>query len=227
MPVRSRSVAVGRRIAAENRAFPYAIAEQGVPLQVDALNGGFAAISYHGPPFCMAVDGYGSAFWYTGSGWSSAVIDYQSGILIRGVSCPAVSMCVAVDNGGQALTYNGHSWSAPAVADKYGRLMSVSCASRSYCAAVADSGDITIYNGSTWTLHTPPTPTTTYLSETVSCPAANLCLAGFSGDIYSFAGGKWKLLARKGAQQQLAGLSCPAVKFCLAVSDQGYAIKGT
>ena len=94
--------------------------------------------------FCVAVDGYGNAFTYNGSTWSSPK-SIDAGNTLESVSCPTASFCAAVDYSGNAFTYNGSTWSSPKSIDAGVPLYSVSCASASFCAAVDKEGNLFTY----------------------------------------------------------------------------------
>jgi hypothetical protein len=200
----------------------------------------------------VAVDGVGNAVTTTAptSGWTVARIDtsitepspYGGGPgLLRGVSCPAVSLCVAVDSVGNlvasgAPTGGSGAWAVIHIDNNsdYGctaggltcqaPLMGISCPTVSLCAAVDFTGNV---------LQTPtPVAPTPWPSEpaggggplslwSVSCPTTGFCAAvdGIGGDVIT-----WNPSAGPGvAVHRLPiaafGIWCSSASLCLASGE--------
>ncbi len=93
--------------------------------------------------FCAAVDGYGNAVLYNGSGWSRTTgIDPSTDI--TGVSCVSSSFCMAVDANGDYLTYNGSTWTSPK-GFASNQVAGVSCLNTTWCMAVDTNGDAWVW----------------------------------------------------------------------------------
>jgi hypothetical protein len=115
----------------------------------------------------------------------SAPVAIDSGAVIKGVSCPSVSLCVAVDNHGNILTTTeptggAGAWTSVNVTETAG-FIALTCPSTSLCVALDGAGEV-------WTSTNPaggakawsPANVTEGLgfggSATVSCASTSLCV---------------------------------------------------
>jgi hypothetical protein len=187
-----------------------------VPLgrPADAQSFALLAVSCAAEKTCMAVgvseDQSGAttplAEEWDGVSWSVSGIDEQSGVILRGVSCPTANWCAAIGERGSgapppavAETWDGAGWTertipAPPGSQAYA-LRGISCTSQSHCIAVGDYTDETgsghalaeDWDGSTWTEGDALAPQ----------------LGGASGD----------------ANSELRSISCASPSACVAVGE--------
>jgi sugar lactone lactonase YvrE/putative hemolysin len=136
-----------------------------------------------------------------------------------------------------AEAWNGSTWSAQSSPNnsekKFNGLAGVACSSTSACSAVGSAGpssswaDGTVtsgarYNGSAWSTQTTfgLTPKTEVKLETVSCPAATMCMAAgrdnYSGSALSeiWNGSGWSVTNR--IIGTIESISCPSATWCMA-----------
>lgn len=196
---------------------------------VDPSQGDPTAISCASASFCMAVDGLGSAFQHTASGWSAGakVIPRGTPTLpsLVAVSCaPAQQWCVAVGRSGTAAVFNGTSWTHTTISGSP-NLVGVSCVSATFCVAVADGSANQAYafDGAAWTALSASTDT--YPLTSVSCPSKTLCVLGDTHDqVLSFNGMTWgspiSVVGSIGTVP-VAAISCPLTMFCMEVDQNG------
>jgi hypothetical protein len=52
-------------------------------------------------------------------------------------------------------------------------------------------------------------------------------IGGANGKIYAYASGHLTVSDRVGPQQRIQGLSCPTIRFCVAVTSEGFGLAGT
>ena len=106
-----------------------------------------SAVSCSGPHFCAALDDFGEAFAWSGTGWSRPH-GFDSNLLAGSdaVSCPSKTACTAVDDNGFATRWTGHRWSRKRRIDR-GRagLSDVSCATGRFCVAVDVRGHALVF----------------------------------------------------------------------------------
>lgn len=97
-----------------------------------------SAVSCSGRRFCAALDNFGEAFTWAGSGWSRPH-GFDRNLLdgSDAVSCRARTACVAVDDNGFATSWNGSTWSVKHRIDSgQAGLIDVSCGAARFCVAV-------------------------------------------------------------------------------------------
>ncbi|MCL4449640.1 MAG: IPT/TIG domain-containing protein [Actinobacteria bacterium] len=115
------------------------------PRQTPTILTSWDSISCSSASFCLAVDGFGNAFEWNGSIWSSN-INIDSNHQLLSVSCPSAMFCVAVDNVGNAFMFNGQNWSSGIDIDTNIMLTAVSCSSAGFCIALDIQGNYSIYS---------------------------------------------------------------------------------
>ena len=178
--------------------------------------------------FCVAVDGFGTALYYDGSGWSATPNDWGS---VNSISCTNPSFCVSV-RGGVSI-WNGSEWTRPQVYGTTSSLNSVSCPTVTFCAAVDSTGQAIEYNGSTWagpqnlesvssSLFGGPSLTG------VSCTSASFCIAvDTTGKAFTWNGTAWSAGVEADPGHAFTAISCSAQTVCTATDKQGYALTHT
>ncbi|MDQ6807316.1 MAG: hypothetical protein M3065_20710 [Actinomycetota bacterium] len=182
---------------------------------VDGVNP-LTAVSCPSAAMCVAVDGQGNAAATSApsgpaSAWTVAPVDtsitepspYGGGPnLLRGISCPSVSLCLAVDSVGN-VAYSG----APTGGAAAWALMHIDNGSDYACAAGG--------------------PTCQAPLMGVACPASALCGAvDFAGNLLQTTTptvpSAWpSQAATGGGPQSLWSLSCPTTSFCATVDGTG------
>jgi hypothetical protein len=157
--------------------------------------------------------------------WSAAATVNDPDGKLLSVSCGSASFCVAADNHGYVMTWNGTSWSAPVLVDDDTTpgpaLYSLSCSSASFCMAADNIGQALVFNGATWFLDTSPIfPGSNALPAQVSCKSAKFCMAVRGGYAVSWNGRAFSAPVNVVAPvYDFTSVSCPAVGFCVAVSN--------
>jgi lysophospholipase L1-like esterase len=201
------------------------------------------SVSCPSPTFCMAVAevyGGGASFTWNGASWARhdvVAFDSYEGqdYFLVSVSCTSASFCIALDDSGHAFSWNGTSWSGPTAIDpNIGTQMpdfppSVSCTSATFCMELGDSGTA-VWNGTSWSAPSRKNPGAGY-PLSVSCASASLCVAltGYFGLYAStWTGLSWSAateIARDRYSPTIASVSCRSTSFCMAVDEQGDAIR--
>jgi hypothetical protein len=155
---------------------------------------------------------------------------------LTGTSCPVAGTCIAVGaytrggaQVGLAEQWNGSTWTSLPTPAGFPALQSVSCAGATACMAVGDMGAggstspvAEQWNGSTWTGETIPVPAAGSSGATltsISCPAANACVAvgsaGGGGASAVWNGSSWT--AEPTGAAPLSAVSCASASDCEAV----------
>jgi hypothetical protein len=182
---------------------------------------GLQALACGTGAFCVAVDGVGDAYFYTGS-WSSAVNAWGGP---SDISCVSFTFCMATIGG--TAEWNGQLWSQPDDVDTSGQLDAVSCAGPSFCVAADTSGNILAWNGSSWSVPQPVDPATSGAVggnelTSVSCVGSTFCVAVDSGGrALTFDGTTWSKPADIDGTTGLVAVSCATTSFCLAIDHRG------
>jgi hypothetical protein len=225
---------------------------------VDATNS-LTGVSCPSPTLCVAVDGQGNvastATPSAPSTWAVAHVDtsitepspYGGGPgLLRGISCPSVSLCLAVDSVGNVVASGAPAGGAGAWGlihidnnSDYGctaggltcqaPLMGVSCPMPSLCGAVDFTGNVLQTT-------TPVTPAAWPSQPTggggprslwsVSCPTTILCATvdGAGGDVITWNPAAGSRLTTHRLPVDAYGVWCTSASLCLA---SGESAKGT
>ncbi len=188
---------------------------------------------------------------WNGSSWSSVSFPIpvgSNGSAIEAISCTSSTACVAVGrysgSKGEAFEantlierWNGSEWTivpSPNVeGNAFSRLWGVSCTSATSCLAVGSTNKtlgsalsplVQKWDGSKWTIVSAPTPPGGSGSlQSVSCPAANFCMAsGAGGENLAFAaswdGVGWKAQG-SGLPNGLRSISCATQSSCELVGS--------
>lgn len=163
----------------------------------------------------------------------------------QAVSCVSAKSCVTVGemfgSGNQfafAETWNGTAWKmtgVPEPANTISNLTGVSCTSPKFCVAVDAYNPhalVQSWNGQVWRIVKVPAAASTGPSlSAVTCLTAKFCVATgthypnpkhFSAMALSWHGSSWKSTSVPPpgpGYANLASVSCPAVKSCLAVGE--------
>jgi hypothetical protein len=202
---------------------------------------------------------------WSGTSWVVETTPAPTGAVsahLLGVSCPSADACVAVGSyevkSGLiyplAESWNGSKWAAQSVPYPKGSpqnsLAAVVCISSSSCVAVGTQATARVvfyslgeeWNGSKWTVEATPSPANaadTSLSS-VSCPAADFCLAVgnygnnqgatlASSEVWN--GKKWAAESTPNpsgtSDTSLSGVSCLSAKVCVAVGGYLPSKKGS
>jgi hypothetical protein len=194
-----------------------------------------AALSCLGTAFCVAAgitgaDDDGTVSRYDGEAWTTVPLGPTQGDFIA-ISCASPTFCAALDTHGKVVTGSGTTWSAPIdIGD--GTWSDVSCGSPSHCVAVGSlasstdgdpTGVVSVLDGTTWSAPTPVAGT--HYLQSVSCPAADYCMAiAFvllndpEGVFTIFDGAGWSTPAPFGVPW-LSDVSCAARGRCTALGD--------
>jgi hypothetical protein len=181
---------------------------------IDGANA-FTGVACPSAAMCVAVDGQGNVAATgapsTPASWTVARVDtsvtepspYGGGpTLLRGISCPSVSLCVAVDSVGDVIASG-----APTAGPGAWELIHIDNNSDYGCA------------GGGLTCQAP--------LMGISCPTASLCAAAdFTGNVLEAtsptAPAPWASQpAAGGGPQSLWSLSCPSASFCATVDGAG------
>ncbi len=213
-----------------------------------ATAAGFSGVSCVRAMTCMAVGrfitGTGSsqqihplAESWDGSTWTLLTAPAGPAVL-GGVSCASASACMVLGGGFSMFTaaWDGSSWtnlSAPSPAgSQFPSLNDVSCASATSCIAVGAANNAAggfgpfaeeWQGGASWTLRTVPDPFAGAFDRheglsRVSCPGPSRCMATGGRLAASWNGTRWRVL-RTERFDALWSLSCPRVRWCLAVGE--------
>jgi len=188
------------------------------PSSIDSTRG-LGSVSCPTTSFCAAVDAYGYAVLYSGSGWSTPS-DIDGSSSIAAVSCTSSSFCMAVDGHGYYLKYNGSSWTKYSHYDTYQIPISLSCLTSSFCLAVDSGGRvyITSNGGTSWTHHSLGTAQL----QAVTCLSASFCeVVDVAGDGFTYNGSTWSSATSTNVLWPLS-LSCTSSTFCVDVGFHGY-----
>jgi hypothetical protein len=211
----------------------YTLSGETLSARTQVAADGFDAVSCPTSSFCMAIDGTGDTFKYSGGSWSSTGTrgSLPSDTSDLQVSCASAGFCLAALPGSGSdesyYTYNGANWTGPSVLESTGAVESgLSCTSSSFCVAADTSDNTEKFNGSSWTapLHH---GTGTSLSDqfSVSC-AGTFCLADSfeDGSTYLTSGGtSWS----SGSNLEDTGTggggptSCTSSTMCVVVDLSG------
>jgi hypothetical protein len=225
---------------------------------VDGANA-LTAVSCPSPALCVAVDGQGNALTTgTPSGppaWAVARVDtsitepspYGGGAdLLRGLSCPSVSLCVAVDSVGNVVESGTPAggvgaWAAVHIDNNsdYGctaggltcqaPLMGVSCPTPSLCGAVDFTGNVlqttTPVAPAAWPSR-PAVGAGPGSLWSLSCPTTTLCATvdGTGGDVITWNPTTGSRLTTHRLPVDAVGVWCTSASLCLA---SGESAKGT
>ena len=198
-------------------------------------------------------DGPAVAIRWNGVNWSMRDSGLTApGAALNGVSCWSARGCVAVGGGfdGCPLVerWDGTRWTSQptpvsACEGGYGTPESVSCSSSTRCLAVGDQGggcrdggcDLPLalwWNGRTWSEHDPPFRDNTYL-RAVSCAPDTCTATNYSNGpagippVWQWNGKRWSHPPSRfslNVNTELADVSCPARKTCIAVGSKGSAV---
>jgi hypothetical protein len=189
---------------------------------------GLEAVGCATEAFCVAIDGLGDAFYFTGAAWLVGSNDWGS---VAGISCVSATFCVSV--GGGISMWNGRSWSEPQPFGLTSQLTGVSCPSLDSCEAVDATGQGATWNGTSWS---GPTQITTSGASPagmdagdgdlagVSCATNRFCVAvdvAGNADVTDTAGWSVHLVDPGG---ELSAVSCASTLFCVALDEAGNAL---
>lgn len=198
------------------------------------------------PSFCVVGVSTGTTgavvTWSRGS-WSApaAVPAYADSII-----CRSRSFCAIGGDGvptSEVAFFNGSRWTPEPPSPITGSF-ALSCVTRSFCMATGGfhaAGDIAAtFNGIRWSSVTrPPGEGPAEGFASVACPSASFCVAIDSGAgvngalsspsdrtsaIFTWDGKSWSTPIRVDAVD-LASLSCPTTRFCMAVDIEGRALE--
>ncbi|MGI8665828.1 MAG: hypothetical protein ACR2N4_07345 [Jatrophihabitans sp.] len=181
--------------------------------------GSLSDISCPSEQFCLAVDSAGRALSYDGTGWSSPVDVFDSGV--SHVWCSSATRCVAVHLR-SAASFDGASWQNPVpIEPGLPVLVGVACAGSQDCVAVDSSGNRLDFDGTSWSAPTPTDPNLQLAA--ISCTATTLCVAvdNYGGSAVRQAGGWSAQAAIDPNSGYLNAISCPAANYCVAVDGSG------
>jgi hypothetical protein len=180
----------------------------------------------------------------SGGGWVlQSVAPPNANSELNGVSCTSPTACLAVGEAYKeaplAYAWDGTSWTRsypvkPASIE--GQFLAVSCFSAVRCMASGDyinSQSLPVpfaeqRYGSSWKLQSVPMPSGTNQAElsSISCPAANWCMAtGFEDTSAALTevwnGTAWSIVSSPaiGQTTQIDHVSCPSPSFCMAVGS--------
>jgi hypothetical protein len=137
----------------------YTLSGETLSGRTQVASNGFDAVSCPLSSFCMAIDGLGDTFRFSGGLWtsSSKLGSLTSTLSDLQVSCVSAQFCLATLPGSgfaeDYYTYNGSSWSGASVVESTGAVESgLSCTSSTFCVAADTSDDTLKFNGSSWTI---------------------------------------------------------------------------
>jgi len=210
-----------------------------VPAPVPRAAVGLWSVSCVSPAFCWAVGSYGPAeprpfaeHW-NGTRWSLTLLPVLPGgaaTVSDDVWCSSTASCWEVQENGPAgfEHWDGHAWAivtAPAFR-RHDVLDRVTCASDRDCWVTGDGTAGTItghWDGRAWSLV--PTPTGHAQGDQllgISCLGRSCLAVGATDDPYRplaerWTGSSWQVTPIAVAAAELAGVSCPAARYCLAV----------
>jgi hypothetical protein len=221
---------------------------------IDGANA-LTGVSCPSVAMCVAVDGQGNvaasgAPAGPATGWTVARVDtsitepspYGGGPnLLRGVSCPSVSLCVAVDSVGNIISSGAPTGGAPAWAlthiddnSDYGctgggptcqaPLMGVSCATPSSCSAADFTGNLLQTTTPAAPAPWPSRPATgggPASLWSLSCPSATLCAAvdGAGGDVITWSPATGLRTTTHRLPIDAFGVWCDPAGLCLASGE--------
>jgi hypothetical protein len=94
----------------------------------------------------------------------------------------------------------------------------MSCPTTTYCIVVDEHGDAYQYRAGQWSMGTEVSPVSSYRDlVSISCATPDFCAAGTNGpDIYDDRAGIWTATSVNNRLQEIGGISCPTVSFCVA-----------
>ncbi len=170
------------------------------------------------PSRCVVVDSSGDTTTYLNGTWSTPInIDSHA---LTAVSCETVSSCIAGDSAGNILRFNGSSWSGAVFID-YFQIDSLSCLSSNFCMA-ADNYGQEISTTNNFQTSTAVRIDGTSVMESVSCNSGQFCMTvDNAGHVYWFNGLNWLNTLNVQGGPDFAGVSCPTVTFCDAITGAG------
>jgi len=185
---------------------------------------------------CIAIEDAGTILASTNpasapSWWTTMKVD--GGTDISAVSCPTARLCAAVDDAGHIIVStnpaSASSWRVTALARA--SLTAVSCTSSGLCVAVAADGSVYATADAfappvTWSLTPLPGPL-----SAVSCSDAGLCAvvdrSGRVGVSDNATADRPTWTSTALGHSGLAGVTCLASGFCVAVNDFGDTMEAT
>ncbi len=220
-------MAVGQRDAVR-----YADGKWSAPTQLDrgsSAGDGLASVSCTSAAFCVAGDGRGVLFTYSGSGWSGPSSVASSGLVA--LSCSAPSFCAALDTEGDALLFNGRVWSPPRTITGASQPLAIACTKGSVCMAVDGSSQDTFrLAGGAWSgtgslnVSTPMGGSEPNVGSAVSCATATVCAALDNfGEAFTWVAGRWSdgVQFDHNLMDGSDAVSCPSSGFCMVVDGDG------
>jgi PQQ-like domain len=185
---------------------------------IDTLHG----VSCASPSLCVAVEQLGKIVTSTNptggaAAWKAfSVIETNS---LGHIACPAIQLCVATDNNGNIVSSTEPSggqsaWSVTARDRADARLSGPLCFSVDRCVGTDYFEAIATGLG---------VDNAAYISWSLSCPAADLCVALGYGFVLTSANGgtSWTKVDFGEPHEAMAGLSCPTVHLCVVVDTGG------
>jgi hypothetical protein len=192
--------------------------------------GELAEISCSSRYYCLAVNDYGDAAFYSGDAWqSSQHVDSTSSLGFQSVSCVKnLEFCFAIDGNGFGYEYvDGQltgKWQIDASANE--TLGSVSCATRHFCVVTAGSSHRYTFNGYEWTRSSLGAGAGAGLlgGGPTSCVSASFCMeVATSGESQIYNGHSWIEVKRLPiiAGDPVDSVSCVSSTFCMAVTQDG------
>ncbi|HEX8092567.1 hypothetical protein [Jatrophihabitans sp.] len=182
----------------------------------DPARNHFTGLSCVSPSFCLGVTHDNLAYTFNGTGWSAGRSVAGSDTLTS-VSCATTSFCVATDYS-KAFVFNGTAWSgATRVSDE--TLSTVSCPSPTFCMALDGLEVSHTYDGTAWSSRQLPT----WGWDVVSCSSSAFCAAFGENGVTTFDGTAWGPASPLGDPSARGAISCPAIRTCVVVDQEGRA----
>jgi hypothetical protein len=197
-----------------------------------------------------AVATAGTGVAYASGGWTVQTLPAsKTNVLLYGSSCASATACVAVgvanNQAPPAYSWDGTNWTLthlPTPPLGPGQLNAVSCYNAQRCMATgsqtSNGAPVPLTEqryGSSWRLETAPMPSGQTEAEltSVSCPAANWCMAtgpetapGTSGFVTAglaedWNGSDWTIVPMPlvGSSTYVNRVSCTSASFCVAVGS--------
>ena len=229
-------------------AAPAAASGAGRALPPTPHGGGLNAVQCWAVGHCLAVGGSARGVLVdrlSGTRWSIVAAPNPRGgsgtPALNGLSCIGSRWCLAVGSnrcgGPLAERWNGRRWSLVKVdlpACQSNGLSDVSCASRSFCMAVESNyynDEIVTWDGSAWQRADEPSAPGFYNEFSfyaVSCAARDACAElgtdAFADNVVGWWNGHDWVVNNEVAGSYRFGpsldvVSCPSVRFCMAVGD--------
>lgn len=194
-------------------------------VQARLVHGGaLTAIACATSRSCMALDAHGRAYRFAGSRWSAAH-PLASGAPGPGgvaIACPGPALCLAIPNGSMDVAeWNGSAWSGPTPLEGAVALESLGCSRSDYCAAVDAEGNAFAWQRGSWVR----TAGDWGSVASIACVTSSFCVSAGPTGLSTWNGGRWTLPEGFGATSPFTAVSCPSVRWCVAVDRNGQALR--